>query len=589
LVINYIGERKEKMKRWNILIIILLSFSACGKKEISTVKPIELQKLRASMSAGIRAGLNAKLGIFYIGNELVERWISYQKETKGISTVKFIDHRAAKDQISEPSDEFHFRIGNVVFSGNNGKLTYSSHKVKNIPYGIKRLSITLQYENIPEHANFLVTVNYEIYPGYTAIRKWLEFENKSDSPLIIEDLQVEKIALRKIGKVYGYNLERELSVPFSGGADEPIVFSFQSESGEGFILGNEAPGVLKYYSLYESENTISIGLPPKGDKWAAEIRIPAGASASTPGTFILLFKEDDIRKALKNELGKFVQQYSRVSVKERETSQYVYFMDMSPDAKEPEKTPGEEVKLVCVDYDFQLPLPEDIQPQDTTAQYTIEEKQESNVDNSSRSKEENPETNATKDIIEQLIFLRESLREAKMKFGIRVNLATVGEDSEVVDNIAWAFKKSDGTYWSTEIKGERAKIFCLASDYSNYVTGKLDEVIGGLGVDYVIFDMGAVGSAEESAYGCSAHGHKHFTRAESLWMLYKRISEIVDFLHQQYPNLVICASPTFYGAQLPDIALIGHFDQFLLNPDEVNNLANFLPKKTILVDWAINR
>jgi len=559
-------------------------FSACGKKEISTVNPIELQKLRASMSAGIHAGLNAKLGIFYIGNEFVERWISYQKETKGISTVKFIDYRAAKDYVSKPSNEFHFRIGNVVFSGNDGKLTYLSHKVENIPYGIKRLSITLQYKNIPEHATFLVTVNYEIYPRCSAIRKWLEFENKSDTPLIIEDLQMEKIALRNIGKVYGHNLERELSVPFSGGADEPIVFSFQSESGEGFIFGNEAPGVLKYYGLYETENTVSIGLPPKGDKWAAEIRIPAGASASTPKTFILLFKEDDIRKTLKDELGKFIQRHSSVSVKERKTSQYVYFIDMSPDVEQPERTPGEEVKLVCADYDFQAPLPEDIQPKDTT-----EEEQKSNADNSSHSKEENPETNTTRDIIEQLIFLRENLREAKMKFGIRVNLATVGEDSEVAGNIAWAFKKPDGTYWSTDVKGESAKIFCLASEYSNYVTSKLDEIIGGLGVDYIIFDMCAVSSTKESVYGCSAYGHKHFTRAESLWASYKRIFEIVDFLHQQYPNLVICASPTFYGTQYPDIALIGHFDQFLLNPDEVDNLTDFLPKKTILVDWAINR
>ena len=156
------------------------------------------------------------------------------------------------------------------------------------------------------------------------------------------------------------------------------------------------------------------------------------------------------------------------------------------------------------------------------------------------------------------------------------------------DNLAWAFKKSDGTYWSKEIKGEWSKIFCLASKYGDYVTNKLDEVIGGLGVDYVIFDMSAVGSAEESAYGCSAYGHKHFTRAESLWMLYKRIFEIVDFLHQQYPNLVICASPTLYGTPFPDIAMIGHFDQFLLNFDEVNYLTDFLPKENILVDWAIN-
>jgi len=584
-----------------VLIIILLLFSACGKKEVTTVKPTELQKLRTRMSAGIHAGLNAKLGIFYIGNELVERWIAYHKEPKGISTVKFVDYRAAKDYVSEPSGEFHFRIGNVIFSGNNGKLSYLSHKVQNIPYGVKRLSIILQYKDTPERVTFLVSVNYEIYPRCSAIRKWLEFENKSGSPLIIEDLQVEKIALTKTGEFYGYNPERNLSLPFSGGANEPIVCSFQSEKGEGFILGNEAPGLLKYYSLYEAENTISIGLPPKGDKWATEIRIPAGESASTPKTFILLFKGDDINTAFKSELGKFIQQYTKVSVTEREgrlqdvapTSRYVYFMDMSADSKETEKTPGEEVKLVCVDYDFQKPIPEDYRVKDKTEEeqraFRLSAKRiETNADDSLRTEEEKSETNGNKEIIEQLIFLRDSLRKAKMKFGIRVNLATVGEDSEIANNLAWAVKKSDGTYWSTEVKGERAKIFCLASEYGDYVTSKLDEVVGGLGVDYIIFDMCAVGSAEESAYGCSAYGHKHFTRAESLWMLYKRIFEIADFLHQQYPNLVICATPTFYGAQIPDIVLLGHFDQFLLNPGEINDLMDFLPNETILVDWKMD-
>lgn len=573
------------VKRWNILIITLLLFLACGgKKEISTVKPLELQKLRKSMSAGIHAGLNAKLGIFYIGNELVERWIAYHQETKGIATVKFIDYRAAKDYVSEPSNEFHFRIGNVVFSGKNGKLTYLSHQVENISYGIKRLSIILQYKNTPERITFLVRVNYEIYPRCSAIRKWLEFENKSDSPLIIEDLRVEEIALVKTGKVYDHNLARHLPLPFSGGADEPIILSCQSESGEGFILGNEAPGLLKHYSLYETENTVSIGLPPKGDKWATEIRIPAGESASTPKTFILLFKDDDIRKALKNELGKFIRLYSQVAVKEKETSQYVYFMDMRPDSKESEKTLGEEVKLVCVNYDFQEPLPEDYQAKEAN-----EGEQIANADNPAHTDEEKSETNKTKEIIEQLIFLRESLREAKMKFGIRVNLANVGEDSEVADNLAWRFKKSDGTYWRTEVKGEKTRFFCLASAYRDYVTSKLDEVIGGLGVDYIIFDMPAVGSAEEAAYGCSAYGHKHFTRAESLWLLYEGIFEIVDFLHQQYPNLVICATSTFYGTKLPDIALIKHFDQFLLSLNEENYLPDFLPQKTILLDWAVSR
>ena len=584
-----------RAKYWLLIIPIILFASCSGRinNSLTSLTQEEFRKLHGFKPMGVYAGFNAKLGLFYIGNGLVERLIILDKGSKGISTIGYINRTSELDYITAPSDEFQFQIGNVLFSGKNGQLTYLSHEIINLPGGVRQLKIVLQNKDGEGRVLLKVHVNYEVYPNNAIIRKWLEFENLSDSAIIIENLQIERLSWPEDTqegwgelKLYGYILAQNYPIPFSSGADEPIILGFFDERGEGFILGNEAPGVLKHFDLYTLKNTISIGLPPKEENWATEMRVPIGETSVSPKTFIMLFTGHDLQKALKDGLGRFVNRYFNVSAKLRELSEYVYLMDLNSEEKAPREKPGKEVKLVCINYDWQQSLLEMTDKDDASAEEKIK-----------------PKSSIAKDNFPMLLEFSRSLHDADMKFGIYVNLTAVKMESPMSRHSEWAFKLPNGKDWTVDLNDEKAKIFCLGSDYGAYATQvladlieSLDETVGYHGprpsvvLDYIILDMPTIGSAEQGIYGCAGYGHGHYSRPESLWKIYESIFEIADFLHQKFPDLVICISPRTYGTEIPDFALLSHIDQFLIfsgeNRPKVSDLTNFLPRNLLLEVWS---
>jgi len=605
-----------KVKYWLPIISIILCASCGGSKDsLKSLTAEEFQKLHGFKPIGVYSGFNANLGLFYIGNELVERLIMLDKDTKGIFTIGYINRISELDYIAAPSDEFQFQIGEVLFSGRNGQLTYLSHEINNLPGGVRQLKIVLQHKNDEERVLLKVHVNYEIYPNNAIIKKWLELENLSDSAIIVENLQIERLSW--IGKnqndlkLYGYSLTQNYAVPFSGGADDPIILGYLNEHEEGFILGNEAPGVFKHFDLYTLGNTVSIGLPPQNYSWASEIRVPVGETFATPKTFIMLFTGNDLQKALKDRLGHFVNQYFNISANWRETSQYVYLMDVRPESEAPKEKPGEEVKLVCIDYDWQQALMEmQDADEDKNESSAEEENSPSFHRNSALAMKTNSEYSLTKYNFPLLMELSRSLHDAKMKFGLRVNLTAVKMESLISRHPEWIFKRIDGKDWIVEWnneanteQSENARVFCISSNYGVYsaqimadLIEILDEAVGYRGdrpsvvLNYIILDMPTIGSEEQRIYGCAGYGHGHYTRGESLWKIYESIFDIADFLHQKFPDLVICISPQTYGTKVPDFALLSHIDQFLIfsgedNP-KVSELDNFLPRDVLLEVWG---
>lgn len=117
-----------RVKYW-LLIIPIILFASCGGRSETSLTSLtqeEFRKLHGFKPMGVYAGFNAKSGLFYIGNELVERLIKLDKDNAGISTIGYINRTSGLDYITAPSDEFQFQIGNVVFSGKDGQLKYLS-------------------------------------------------------------------------------------------------------------------------------------------------------------------------------------------------------------------------------------------------------------------------------------------------------------------------------------------------------------------------------------------------------------------------------------------------------------------------------
>ena len=58
---------------------------------------------------------------------------------------------------------------------------------------------------------------------------------------------------------------------------------------EGYIVGNEAPGVTKYSDLYSDGNLVSIGMKPSSQQYATEIQLAPDEEFIAPAVFLLFF------------------------------------------------------------------------------------------------------------------------------------------------------------------------------------------------------------------------------------------------------------------------------------------------------------
>ena len=141
-----------------------------------------------------------------------------------------------------------------------------------------------------------------MYPNLPLIRKWITFENLTDSAFFVEDIIIESLSFRADSKVQPGNVGNrpELSVDL-----QPFIVVHGTEDNGGVIVGNEAPGILKYYNLPPGDIGIEVGLRPTSVINGFEIRVPPNAVISTPKIWTMLFEGDysTASEALKHVVG----------------------------------------------------------------------------------------------------------------------------------------------------------------------------------------------------------------------------------------------------------------------------------------------
>lgn len=85
-------------------------------------------------------------------------------------------------------------------------------------------------------------INYEIYDGYPAIRKWIQFTNKSNHWIKIDQLVIDDVEINK-----SYDRQTLLS-PASRGIDPAIIAFSDSAASAGIISASEIPSKLRSLS-----------------------------------------------------------------------------------------------------------------------------------------------------------------------------------------------------------------------------------------------------------------------------------------------------------------------------------------------------
>ena len=517
------------LPRLFLCILVCMGSIACSKP-LSTHSTAELRSLLQPWNEiGTYAGFDSATKLLYLGNHIIERRFRLNADDSVPQTSHYFHKPSRRNHVSASYEEFKFRIGEIVFTARTDTLKYKAYKIQRSIAEQKQLVIELEYSEASEEPVCSVNIHYEVYPNLPIIRKWITFENLTDSAFFVEDIILESLSLPAESTAQFQAIENRPGLPVDS---QPVIVVHDMGGDGGIVLGNEAPGILKYYNLLSGDAEIEVGLSPTSAINGFEIRVPPNTLVSTPKIWTMLFEGDysTASEALKHVVGQRL-----VSAKEAiSQAPAITWTKIPSDGKMPT---GD---FIVVDYDW-------------------------NGDN-----------------LSALQRLAEQAQKEGKKFGIRLPIAEV--DVRFLNRNSWRLSPitSFGSL-ATENKtiqdsgvidvdssstpnGERA-VYCVLSGYGNFFSGAVHALLKETEADLLVFDGAIIGLPDNALKGCGILGHEHLSRKESVGSIYQWVFDFANHLRQQYPDLQLGITSTTYGVDAPDIAVLNHFDLFFPKRD----------------------
>ena len=533
-----------KLLSYILVFLICIGCTGGSGRNSPTVSVADLRaQLQPLQRIGAYAGLDVKSGVLYMGNDLMERWLGLDQGAYQLGTIRYAHKASRQNYIDQPSEEFRFRIGEIVFSGDSDLLAYSDYQISQKMGGGKRVTIQLTYTSDEEtEPIFYLWVHYEIYPDLPVVRKWLTIQNLTDSAFFVEDLTIESLPLfaeRKDSlQIWRCGIsgvaEGPLTTPWEGGASEAFILVGDADLNGGVVLGNESAGLLKYYAVYSDRETVSVGLRSMPAINKTEIRVPPGRLVDSPKIWTMLVEDDlqtTIEKIAHNILA-YVPPYSKGKALQTPEIRWIT-LEAEWEESIGSIHPGD---LIALDYDWNI---EDLQ--------TVRQ-------------------------------ISQRVHEGGGKFGIRLPIAEI--HTAVLDRPEWQLAPVRVLQWRSTLKGQEAEeeggeeaqqpaahepapvVYCVLSDYGYYLTQAVKTLLEETAVDLLILDHPILGAEGSLLKGCNALGHQHYTRAESIGVIYRWLFEFADHLRREYPALQLGITASAYGVEQADAACLAHFDLF---------------------------
>ncbi|MDE0298841.1 MAG: hypothetical protein OXN17_09430 [Candidatus Poribacteria bacterium] len=502
---------------------------ACGKPPPSPSTADLRSLLRPPSDIGTYAGFDSARGLLVLGNNQIERRFLLDGDGSSPHTSHYFYKPSGRNYVSLPCGEFRFRVGEIAYSANMEALKYKSHKIRQGRSESKNLTVELEYSEVAGEPICSVKLHYEVYPNLPLIRKWIRFENLTDSAFSVEDVIVESLSLAAASKAQSNVFEIRPESTIDSG---PFIVLYATEGDGGIIVGNEAPGILKHFNLQSGGTEIEIGLTPTSAINGVEIHVPPNAVVSTPKVWTMLFEGDYSASSGVRDL---IVGQGLVSVDEGiAQTPPITWTKIPTDGKLPD---GD---FIVVDYDW-------------------------NGDN--------------------LSALRRLARQAHQdarNFGIRLPIAKI--DVRFLNRDEWRLSpvasfaslasknpvtQSPGVpdMKSLNSSGGEEVVYCVLCDYGYYISHAVHVLLEDVKPDLLVFDGAIIGLPDNALKGCAVLRHGHLSRKGSIGSIYRWVFDFADHLRQQYPNLRIGITSTAYGVEIPDLAVYAHFDMFFPERD----------------------
>jgi alpha-galactosidase len=504
-----------------------------------------------------------------VRNEYVSRTISIKN-----GRISTIDYNLSGDKFNFASngyEEFSFLLNGTKVNGRSGWRILKTEETNGENQGKGAIITATGTSDINKDIEIRIT--YMLYPGLPVVRKMIDVVNKRNADVKIEAFNVEDMNPIKSPEMpvhdqwYMTQNGRKISYDGVDGAwNDAVVVLFNLRAGKGIVLGNEADGVLKRTSACKDDRTITIGLSRPEDPYPFRKWLKKDESWDSPWAFTILFVDAlDTYSVMNTTLPDFVRKHMGIRVaKNKSLPTFIYNSWMPWEDKINEE-------LIINQIDLAAACGAEVFTIDC-GWYTTK-----------YAKEDEGYESVTGDYIVNsrkfprgIKYITDYIISKGMRPGIWISVASAGLSSEVYQkHPEWFMTDSEGKHYFVQGIARPSRTASLATGWYDYILKKMSDIITENNISYVKLDFGVV----TGAYNTNPLNSGDYTpreayrdRPESMLVLYRRMWDLFNELHQRYPDLFIdCTYETMGKRQSIDYAMCKHADgNWLSNFNEFN-------------------
>ncbi len=480
-------------------------------------------------------------------NKFVER--KFIIKNNEFTTKSYKNLLSGQDYGRPGSEEFDFKISNesVSGAGKNASFKFLKKELVRTADGAQQLTVFL--EGIPGTPadKMQVELQYILYDELPVIRKKIEIVNNSSKSVAITDLDVERLNLEPISQqeseIYSYYGTHIGWRPFVGDHHDAAVLVYNTYAKEGYIIGNEAPSVLKRTEVFTKYYSIGAGMTRLNDHYPFKKWLDPGQKFTSPGTFICMVKFTRWEDAFEGYFADFIRTRLGVKLYEKKEIPFVAYNTWIPFGGNLNDS------LMCQLADALKSTKSDL--------LIIDDGWQSNYGDWVPDKRKFP--NGMKPAFDYM-------NKQGIKGGLWVGLASVDVNSKVYkEHPEWAFRDKDGkpTYLHDGARGRVT--MSLGSPYYDYILQRIKDLVKENSLSYIKLDLAIANSAyildydRKGDYGFE--GKTYRDHESSYYAIYERALQLFDELHAAYPQLLIDCTYEVWGEYyVNDFALLEHAD-----------------------------
>lgn len=489
-----------------------------------------------------------------IRNKFLERKFTITQHS--FFTSGFKNLLTNKDYNRPDTEEFYFTIDGKAATAVDSSFEFVKHSASRPADGIQQVLVTLRGRVGTAAEHTLVVLTYTLYDDLPVVRKQISVTNNGPKAIAIANLEVERLNLVPISsqqsELYANYGSRFAWRPYQGDHHDAAIFVYNNYAKEGFILGNEAPSVLKKTEIYADHNRISIGMTGLTDHYPFKKWIEPGEKFDSPRTFICLVKSQKWEDAFEGHFADFIRTRLGVKLFERKEIPFTFFNTWRPFYTNINDT------LVTQLADGLAGTGTDL--------FILDAGWENNYGDWEPHPKRFP--NGLKPVTDHI-------RRKGMKVGLWMGLASVDKNSKLYrEHPEWALydKNGEPAYLHEEMKGRVT--MSLASGYYDYILGKIKKHVRENDLAYIKLDLAMANSAyvldytKKGDYKFEGKGYKD--HESSFYAIYEKALQLFDDLHKEFPDLLVDCTYEVWGEYyINDYALIEHADyDWLTNYDD---------------------